>query len=64
MTTPEEELYVLVRVPGEHATPTEYREVISHYAGPLTALRALQKKKSEDDLGKTRIAKLQFVEEE
>lgn len=59
MTTPEEELYVLVADFNQEIGAFVFASML----GPLKEITSLQEK-VERLVGKTRIAKLQFVEEE
>lgn len=63
MTTPEEELYVLVHVTWQSGLPRENLGIISNCAHPLSDVMEHQKRLG-NTYGKTRIARLQFVEEE
>lgn len=63
MTTPEEELYVLVYEKPPYWAEATCRSLADGYAGPIAEIEEL-KKSLGDAYGKTRIARLQFVEEE
>lgn len=63
MTTPEEELYVLVCESPPYWAPDTCRALADGYAGPIAEIEEL-KKHLGNAYGKIRIARLQFVEGE
>lgn len=63
MTTPEEELYVLLFEQGLRGWPSNSRELATGTAASISDIKII-KQNIGDKYGKTKIAKLQFVEEE